>query len=906
MYRQAAISSKASQIRSKSCPRNVNNNKPKSHEKVTSTPTSYQMSPAQLSLNHKPTDEYDNFDYVEKLNLQRKKIVLLTKIWNNNGPRQDDKLSIVFITDDDQVFGYGINDGGCLGIGIMPTSININVRKPKPIVQLNSQSICKLTSGYRFVIALNKDGKCWSWGENKFGQLGLGKSLSIVNKPTLISTLPPIIDVCCGHSHTIFLTHSNHIYSCGSNTSGSIGNGTTLHQSVPFLLTKLNRNNKINISSSNDMETFLSSDIIRISAGGWHSAALNRRGQLFVWGLNHDGQCGQPIASGNMINPTLVSFNTMERDDDEDDGYNNPTLQIVPQILVLDVKCGSSHTLVLTIDRMIYAFGANHSGQCGRDPSLIKVITRPMLIDTIVSNSFNEIVAFSKSHLSIVRTEDRFCLFGPTRTSSTYSLNVPIDQNLQQQQQQQNYSSSFNLILSQHESNQYPYDYGLYSKQFITLIDDVYHMPTMDHNSDYALYFIKKDRYIYFHRETIEQLCSQFIPFFIGENHEQQEQEEDQPRMEKNVKIIPIVSDIINGEKFNYETIYSYFSFIVYGYSNVESINLIKLLLLTELLHNDRLFDTIIKYVDANYDLEQLCRLFAEANQMKFISLSQYCIQKATQIYDEKPQILVQLYQSTLKNEQIQRDLELTCHDRVDKPIMVHSLIMFVHCTEKSMFFEALINGNNRFLFEKEFTYRTVYYYIEYIYGYNCDLVSMDIDSIVDLLQFSCYLLNLKLIDQCIDIIRQSILTNGNVCHIYCHYGSRLEVIENLCIELAAIDTKRLICSKDFTEMFQNFSSIAINFMLKLSIYLNQQTTDELSSPLLRPNPVSSSKSIQKSLVNSNRIIGTKFSAYSRKLYPRSCSKIPIKTNNVLPSGRGVGILFRTKNLATSKIPLLT
>ncbi|KAI2811155.1 hypothetical protein BLOT_002328 [Blomia tropicalis] len=59
------------------------------------------------------------------LNLQRKKIVLLTKIWNNNGPRQDDKLSIVFITDADQVFGYGINNGGCLGIGFMPTSINM-------------------------------------------------------------------------------------------------------------------------------------------------------------------------------------------------------------------------------------------------------------------------------------------------------------------------------------------------------------------------------------------------------------------------------------------------------------------------------------------------------------------------------------------------------------------------------------------------------------------------------------------------------------------------------------------------------------------------------------------------------------------------------------------------------------
>ena len=102
-------------------------------------------------------------------------------------------------------------------------NIHQHVRKPKPIVQLNSQSICKLTSGYGFVIALNKDGKCFSWGENKFGQLGLGENLWIVNKPTLISTLPPIIDFCCGRSHTIFLAYSNHVYSCGSNTSGSIG-----------------------------------------------------------------------------------------------------------------------------------------------------------------------------------------------------------------------------------------------------------------------------------------------------------------------------------------------------------------------------------------------------------------------------------------------------------------------------------------------------------------------------------------------------------------------------------------------------------------------------------------------------------------------------------------------------------
>jgi alpha-tubulin suppressor-like RCC1 family protein len=81
------------------------------------------------------------------------------------------------------------------------------------------------------------------------------------------------------------------------------------------------------------------SPIRRIACGDLHSAVVTEDGALYVFGSDAQGQCGAFSDS----EPSLVEFQVVE-------GMEQPD--------VLDVACGSRHTVVLT-DQGIYATGSS-------------------------------------------------------------------------------------------------------------------------------------------------------------------------------------------------------------------------------------------------------------------------------------------------------------------------------------------------------------------------------------------------------------------------------------------------------------------------------------------------------------------------------------------------------------------
>ena len=88
------------------------------------------------------------------------------------------------------------------------------------------------------------------------------------------------------------------------------------------------------------------SNVVHISAGSWHAAAVTSTGEVFTWGYNYYGQLGR--AEG------VATHN-----------YNYVPTKVNGLSAIVGVEAGFWHTTVLKSDNTMYSFGYNESGQLG-------------------------------------------------------------------------------------------------------------------------------------------------------------------------------------------------------------------------------------------------------------------------------------------------------------------------------------------------------------------------------------------------------------------------------------------------------------------------------------------------------------------------------------------------------------
>uniref|UniRef100_A0A8C6X763 HECT and RLD domain containing E3 ubiquitin protein ligase family member 6 n=1 Tax=Naja naja TaxID=35670 RepID=A0A8C6X763_NAJNA len=217
---------------------------------------------------------------------------------------------------------------------------------PEPIQALEVQTIVYISCGKEHSLAISSQGKVFSWGAGGFGQLGTGK-LKDSSTPKKIDALSMynVIQVACGHYHSIALTKDGRVFSWGQNSHGQLGLGKELpSQATPC-----------NISSLAGIP------LAQVAAGGAHSFVLSHSGVVYGWGRNNAHQLGlnQKTSKEQIFKPYSVGA--------------------LRNLDVTYVSCGDEHTAVLTKSGNVFTFGDDSAGQLGHNSSK----TGPQKIDEI-------------------------------------------------------------------------------------------------------------------------------------------------------------------------------------------------------------------------------------------------------------------------------------------------------------------------------------------------------------------------------------------------------------------------------------------------------------------------------------------------------------------------------------------
>ena len=224
---------------------------------------------------------------------------------------------VICLSKDGDLYSFGSNDSGELGLGD-----NEEYTSPQLISSLKDIDFFECGGVHTFCKTINNELYCW--GSNKHGELGLGSKKN-KNTPTLCTGCPDnIVDIKSGGFHTLILTSTQEVYSCGYNYNGQLGRLTTDNWSARF-------------HKSEDL-----SEVIRIECGYFHSICIDVYQNLIMFGYNKYGQLGLGDTDDRTI-PT-----------------KHPSLSNI-----IDVSAKGQQTFIKTVSNEIYAFGNNTCLQLG-------------------------------------------------------------------------------------------------------------------------------------------------------------------------------------------------------------------------------------------------------------------------------------------------------------------------------------------------------------------------------------------------------------------------------------------------------------------------------------------------------------------------------------------------------------
>jgi alpha-tubulin suppressor-like RCC1 family protein len=132
------------------------------------------------------------------------------------------------VTEDGLVYGWGKNSQGELGNAV-PRDNNPHPN-PMPIPGLNN--VVQVEAGFRYALALRKDGTVWAWGRNAFYELGDSTTTNRYT-PVQVKNLKHIHSISANVGAAYAIDSMGVIYSWGTSPLGALASGNDTVKPVP-------------------------------------------------------------------------------------------------------------------------------------------------------------------------------------------------------------------------------------------------------------------------------------------------------------------------------------------------------------------------------------------------------------------------------------------------------------------------------------------------------------------------------------------------------------------------------------------------------------------------------------------------------------------------------------------------
>ena len=262
----------------------------------------------------------------------------------------DNSTGVISGTPDSIVVGTTATDLFYMLVG--PRHINgrnFSVKVTAP--EINATSI---SASYSYTCALdNSSGRVKCWGDNWYGQLGLGDTNDRGDGANEMGSNLAFVELGTGRTATAI--NSNSVHTCalldnasvkcwGRGSAGQLGQGN---------------NNNLGDGANEMGDNIPSIDLgtgrtaTAISTGGFQTCALLDNASVKCWGYNNYGQLGQ----GN-TNNLGDGANEM--------GDNLPSIDLGTGRTATAIAQGNSHTCALLDNASVKCWGSNNNGQLGQ------------------------------------------------------------------------------------------------------------------------------------------------------------------------------------------------------------------------------------------------------------------------------------------------------------------------------------------------------------------------------------------------------------------------------------------------------------------------------------------------------------------------------------------------------------